>query len=115
MFNLLSDLPFLSERKEIGKCNKLVCTIQNKKNYVVHMRAIKQALNHELILKNLHRVIQFNQEAWLKPYTEMNTKLRKEAENDFEKHFFKIMDNPVFAKTMENVRKYRDTKLVTKD
>ena len=79
------------------------------------MRAIKQALNHELILKNLHRVIQFNQEAWLKPYTEMNTKLRKEAENDFEKNFFKIMDNPVFAKTMENVRKHRDTKLVTKD
>ena len=55
------------------------------KNYVVHIRAFKQALNHGLILKKMHRVIQFNQEAWSKLYIDMNTKSRKEAKNDFEK------------------------------
>ena len=79
LFNLHSDLPFLPERKKIKKCNKLVCTVQDKENYVVHIRALKQALNHGLILKKVHRVIQFNQKAWLKPYIDMNTKLRTDA------------------------------------
>ena len=87
----------------------------DKKEYVVHIRALKQALNHGLILKKVHRVIQFNQEAWLKPYIEMNTKLRTEATNDFEKYFFKLMNNSLFGKTMEHVRKHKDIKLVTTD
>ena len=58
------------------KCKKLICDIQDKK-YVVHKRALKQALNQWLILKRVRRVIQFNQKAWLKPYIDMNTKLRK--------------------------------------
>ena len=108
-------LPFLPERMKIGTCKKLVCNLCDKKNYVVHTRSLKQALNHGLILKKVHSVIQFNQEAWLKPYIDMNTKLRKKAKNDFEKDFFKLMNNAVFGKTMENVRNHRDIKLVTTD
>ena len=78
-----------------------------KNNYVVHIRSSKQALDHGLILKKFHKVIQFNQEAWLKKYIDMNTELRKQAKKDFEKDFLKLMNNYLFGKTMENVRKLR--------
>ena len=79
----------------------------------MHIKALKQALNHGLVLKQVHRVIQFNEKNWLKQYIDMNFKLRKEAKNDFENDFFKLMNNSVFGKTMKNVRKHRDIKLVT--
>ena len=97
LFNLHKDLPFLPQRKNIETCNKLACSIQYKENFVLHIRALKQAL----ILKKVHRVIQFNQKAWLKPYIDMNTKLRKEAKIEFEKDFFKLINNAAFGKTME--------------
>ena len=112
---LHSDLPFLPERVKITKCTKLVCFTQNKENYVIHIRALIQALNHGLKLTKVYRIIQFNQEAWLKPYIVLNTKLRKDAKNDFEKDFFTLMNNSVFGKIMENVRNHRNIKLVTSD
>ena len=78
LLSLYIDLPFLPERNKIKKCEKLVSNIHIKEN-VVHLRYLKQVLNHGLILKKVHRVIQFNQEAWLKSYIDWNTKLRKEA------------------------------------
>ena len=115
LLNLHKDLPLLPERKKVNKCEKLICSIEDKEKYVVHIRALKQALNHGLILKKVHRVIKFNQRAWLKPYIDMNTKKRMEAKNEFEKNFFKLMINSVFGKTMENLRKDRDIKLVATD
>ena len=111
LHDLHSDLRFLPKRMKIHKCKKLVV----QKKYVVHIRSLKQALNQGLKLEKVHRVIEFNQEAWLKNYIDMNTELRKIAKNDFEKDFFKLMNNAVFGKTMENVRKHRDIKLVTTD
>ena len=79
LHELHSDLPFLPERIKIDKCNKLVCNLFNKKKYVIHINSLKQALNHGLKLKKIHRVIEFNQEEWLKPNIDMNTELRKKA------------------------------------
>ena len=115
LYDLHSNLPFLSERMEINKCKKLICNLSNKKKYVMHVNSFKQALNHGLKLKKIHSVIEFNQKEWLKPYIDMNTELRKAANNDFKKYFFKLINNSVFGKTMENIRKHRDIKLVTTD
>ena len=113
--DLQSDLPFLPERIKINKCNELVCNLCDKNNCVVHIRSLKEVLNHGLILRKVYRVIQFNQKLWLKEYINKNTELRKQGKNDFEKDFFKLKHNSLFGKTMENERKHRDIKLVTTD
>ena len=100
---------------KVDKFKKLVCNLLNKNKYVIHIKPLKQALNHGLKLKKVHRIIEFNQKAWLKPYIDMNTELRKLGKDDFEKDLFKLMYNAVFGKTMENVRKHRNIKLVTMD
>ena len=112
---LHSDLPFLPERMKSNNDSKIVCNVQDKENYPIRILALKQALNHGLKFKKLHRVTEFRQGERLKPYIKMNTELRKKAKTNFEKAFFKLMNNAVFGKTMENVRNHRDIKLVTTD
>ena len=105
LHDLHSDLPFSPKRMKIDKCKRLVCNLHNKKKYAVHIKSLKEALNHGLKFKKVHRIIEFN--------IDMYTELRKLAKNDFQKDFFKLMNNSVFGKTMENIRKHRDIKLVT--
>ena len=113
LHDLHSDLPFLSERTRISRCNKLICNVSGKNRYAVHIKSLKQALNHGLILKKVHRVTSLEQEAWLKQYIIANIEERKKADSDFKKDFYKLMCNAVFRKSMEQVRKHRDVRLVT--
>ena len=116
IFDVQRYISFLLQRKKVKVVKRLVCDIiKDKEKYVIHIRALKQALNQGLILKRVQRVIQFNQRAWLKPYIDMKTNLRKEAKTEFEKDFFKLMNNSVIGKTTEIVRNYRDIKLETTD
>ena len=78
VFDLHKDLPFLPPKK-VNKTEKLICNIEDKEKYVAHIKVLKQALNHGLVLKKVHRVIQFNQKDWLKPYIDLNINLRKQA------------------------------------
>ena len=113
LHNSHNDLPFMCERMEINGVEKLAPNPRDKKNYVIHIQALNQALQHGLRLDRIHREIEFDQSPWLKTYTDFNTQLRTAATNDFEKDFFKLMNNSVFGKTMENIRKHRNIGLVT--
>ena len=109
-----NDLPFMCERMEINGVEKLVPNLRDKKSYVIHIHeALNQVLQHGLRLDRIHRAIEFDQSPWLKTYIDFNTQLRTAATNDFENDFFKLMNNSVFGKMMENIRKHRNIKLVT--
>ena len=105
-----NDYPLAPER--LNGVDKLISSFLPKKNYVVHYRNLKQYLEMGLILKKVHRGIQFYQSTWMKPYINKNIDLRKLAKNDFEKDFFKLMNNAVFGKTIENIRKRQNVELV---
>ena len=83
---LHNDLPFLPEKTKTEKVEKFVASLHNKTEYVIYIRNLKQALHHGLVLKKLHIIIKINQNAWLKPYVDVNTDLRKKGKNNFEKN-----------------------------
>ena len=86
------------------KTNKLILNLNDKNKYVVHIRTLQFYLKHGLKLKKVHRAIKFEQKEILKPYIAFNTEKRKNARNDFEKDIFKLLNNAVFGKTMEDKR-----------
>ena len=110
-----NDLPFMCTKMKINGVEKLVPNLYYKKNYIIHIKALKQAINHGLVLEKIHRVIEFQQSAWMREYIDFNTRLRTAAKNDFEKDFYKLMNNSMFGKTMENICKHRNIKLVNNE
>ena len=74
-------------------------------NYVIYYRNLQQCLKNGLILKKVHRILKFKQKDWMKPYIDFNTQKRKEATNDVDKNLLKLLNNAVYGKTMEHLRK----------
>ena len=102
-----------SKEPKDEKTKKLILNLNDKNKYVVHIRTLQFYLKHGLKLKKIHRAIKFEQKEILKPYIEFNTEKRKNARNDFEKDIFKLLNNAVFGKTMEDKRKHLDFEIVS--
>ena len=115
LHDLHSDYPLAPERIKVNRVEKLIPNLNDKIKYVVHYETLKKYESLGLEVTKIHRGIKFKESEWLKPYIDLNTKLRAEAKNDFEKDFFKLMNNSVFGKTMENLRKRVDIRLVTNE
>ena len=115
LHDLHNDYPLAPERLTVNKVEKLIPNLNDKTKYVIHHETLKLYLSLGLKLTKIHRGIKFDESAWLKLYIDLNTNLRAKAQNDFEKDFFKLMNNSVFGKTMENIRNRVDIRLVTRE
>lgn len=112
------DLPFLVERlippHSKSKTPKLIPNLNDKNNYICHYKTLQQALRYGLHVSRIHKILCFTQSCWLKKYIDLNTEMRNNAKTKFDKDLYKLMNNAVFGKTMENVENRRDIKLVTR-
>ena len=114
LHDLHNDYPSAPERVMCkNNVEELIHNLRDKKNYIVHYKNLIQFLELGLRITRIHSGIKFEESEWLKPYIDMNTNLRTKAKNNFEKDFFKLMNNSVFGKTMENIRNRVDVRLVT--
>ena len=107
-----NDYPLAPEKIKVGGVEKLISHFKPHKKYVIHYRNLRQCLELGLKITAVHRGISFNQSSWMEPYIRKNTELRKTAANGFEKDFFKLMNNSVFGKTIENIRKRQNVFLI---
>ena len=114
LHDLHNDYPLAPERIKVNKVDKLIPNSGYKEKYIIHYENFKQYLSLGLKLVEIHRGIKFEESPWLEKYIALNTDLRTKAKNNFEKDFFKLMNNSVFGKTMENIRNRVDIKLVNK-
>ena len=113
LHDLHNDYPFCPERVKCKNgVEKLIPNLNDKTKYIIHYKNLIQCLRAGMKLKKIYRGIKFVQSEWMKPYIDKNTNLRAKAKNNFEKDFFKLMNNSVFGKTMENIRNRVDVKLV---
>ena len=115
LHDLHNQYPLAPERIKVGKVEKLIPNLRDKEKYVIHHKNLKQYLNLGLKLKKIHKGIKFKEENFMKKYIDFNNELRTKAKNDFEKDFFKLLNNSVFGKTMENVRNRVDIQLCNRE
>lgn len=110
-----NEYPFLPESfiPQDSKTSKLIPNLKNKAKYIIHYTALKQCLKYGIKLTKIHRVIQFTQSPWLKNYIDLNTELRNKSKNEFDRNFYKLANNSIYGKTMENVDKRIDVRLVS--
>ena len=112
LHDLHNDYPLAPESVEVGTVHKLIPNLNDKEKYVIHYENLKLYESLGLKITQIHRGIKFNESPWLKTYIDLNTELRTKATNDFEKDFFKLMNNNVFGKTTENIANHVDIRLV---